>query len=59
MLVTALSPLVGYDTAAKVAHEAYEKGITLKEAALSMGILDEATFDAVVDPQKMIGPEGG
>jgi fumarate hydratase class II len=58
MLVTALSPLVGYDTAAKVAHEAYEKGITLKEAALSMGILDEATFDAVVDPQKMIGPEG-
>ena len=39
-------------------HEAYEKGITLKEAALSMGLIDEATFDAVVDPQKMLGPEG-
>lgn len=55
MLVTALSPLVGYDRAAQVAKLAHEKGSTLREAALELGVVDAATFDAVVRPEKMLG----
>ncbi len=55
MLVTALSPVVGYDQASRIAHEAMEHGLTLKQAALKSGAVDEATFDAVVDPRKMVG----
>jgi fumarate hydratase class II len=55
MLVTALSPAIGYDAAAAIAHEAHEKGLTLKEAALRSGLIDERRFDELVDPRKMIG----
>ncbi|MCG8547614.1 MAG: class II fumarate hydratase, partial [Alphaproteobacteria bacterium] len=57
MLVTALSPHIGYDNAAKIAHEAHAKGITLKEAAVSLGLVTEAQFDAWVDAEKMTGPD--
>jgi fumarate hydratase class II len=56
MLVTALNPVIGYDKASKAARYAYEKDITLKAACLALGFVDEATFDRVVDPTKMLGP---
>jgi fumarate hydratase class II len=56
MLVTALNPHVGYDNAAKIAKLAYQKNITLKQAALELKLLDAETFDRVVRPEKMIGP---
>jgi fumarate hydratase class II len=61
MLVTALAPEIGYDNAAKIAKYAHEKGQTLKEAGLELGLVDEATFDRVVRPETMLGrgAEGG
>src|SRR6201987_2700700 len=56
MLVTALAPVIGYDKASAVAHFAAEHDLTLKEAALQLGHVDEATFDRVVDPAKMVKP---
>ena len=56
MLVTALAPVIGYDKASAIAHFAAEKDLTLKEAALQLGNVDEATFDRVVDPAKMVRP---
>jgi fumarate hydratase class II len=56
MLVTSLNPKIGYDNAAKVAKKAHAEGTTLKAAALALGLLDEAEFDALVRPEKMIGP---
>jgi fumarate hydratase, class II len=56
MLVTALAPVIGYDEAARIAHHAMEHDLTLKEAALRLGLVDEATFDRVVDPAKMVSP---
>jgi fumarate hydratase class II len=53
MLVTALSPIIGYDKASAIAHSALAEGTTLKEAALKSGWIDERTFDEVVDPRKM------
>jgi fumarate hydratase class II len=55
MLVTALSPVIGYDKASAIAHRALDEGTTLKEAALKSGWIDERTFDEVVDPRKMGG----
>ena len=55
MLVTALAPEIGYDNAAKIAKHAHEKGQTLKEAGLALGLVDEATFDRVVRPELMLG----
>jgi fumarate hydratase class II len=55
MLVTALSPVIGYDKASAIAHRALDQGTTLKEAALGSGWIDERTFDEVVDPRKMAG----
>jgi fumarate hydratase, class II len=55
MLVTALAPEIGYDNAAKIAKNAHEKGLTLKESGLQLGLVDEATFDRVVKPEKMLG----
>ncbi|SUJ25703.1 Fumarate hydratase class II [Sphingomonas paucimobilis] len=55
MLVTALAPEIGYDNAAKIAKHAHEKGQTLKEAGLELGLVDEATFDRVVRPELMLG----
>jgi fumarate hydratase class II len=54
MLVTALAPEIGYDNAAKIAKHAHAEGQTLKQAALELGLVDEATFDRVVRPETMI-----
>ncbi|MFZ0705436.1 MAG: class II fumarate hydratase [Candidatus Korobacteraceae bacterium] len=56
MLVTALSPVIGYDKAAHLAHYAMDHDLTLKEAALQLGYVSEEEFDRVVDPSKMLGP---
>ena len=56
MLVTALVPVIGYDKAAAIAHHAMAHDQTLKEAALELGFVDEATFDRIVDPAKMVKP---
>jgi fumarate hydratase class II len=55
MLVTALSPVIGYQNAAHIAEEAIAKGLTLKQAALSSGKVDEALFDKTVRPIDMVG----
>ncbi|MEO0820576.1 MAG: class II fumarate hydratase, partial [Pseudomonadota bacterium] len=57
MLVTALAPEIGYDNAATVAKTAHKNGTTLKEEAVRLGFVDEATFDRVVKPEAMIGPK--
>ncbi len=69
MLVTALSPIIGYDKASEVAHYAEDNDLTLKEAVLKLGYLSGEVFDRVADPVKMAyphaawsekeGPEGG
>jgi fumarate hydratase class II len=56
MLVTALSPVIGYDKASKIAHYAADNDLTLKEAALKLGFVTEAEFNRVVDPKKMVKP---
>src|SRR5215831_8002287 len=56
MLVTALNPHIGYDKAAEIAKKAHREGTTLKAAALALGYVTEAQFDAWVRPEKMIGP---
>jgi fumarate hydratase class II len=56
MLVTALNPHIGYDKAAEIAKKAHHEGTTLKAAALALGYVTEADFDAWVRPEKMIGP---
>jgi fumarate hydratase class II len=56
MLVTALSPVIGYDKASKIAHYAMDNDLTLKAAALKLGLVTEAEFDRVVDPKKMVAP---
>ncbi|MDS9951176.1 MAG: class II fumarate hydratase, partial [Planktomarina sp.] len=57
MLVTALAPEIGYDNATKVAKTAHKNGTTLKQEAIALGLVDEATFDRVVRPELMIGPK--
>lgn len=57
MLVTALNPKIGYDSASKVAKNAHKKGITLKESALELGVLTSEEFDFWVRPENMIGPK--
>jgi len=57
MLVTALAPHIGYDNAAKVAKTAHRNGTTLKEEAVALGFVDSETFDRIVRPEKMVGPE--
>ncbi|MBX3707750.1 MAG: class II fumarate hydratase [Pseudomonadales bacterium] len=57
MLVTALSPVIGYARAAEIAQKAHRDGTTLREATLALGYLDAATFDRLVDPTRMLGPE--
>jgi fumarate hydratase, class II len=56
MLVTALSPVIGYDKASKIAHYAMDNDLTLKSAALKLGFVTEEEFDRVVDPSKMVKP---
>lgn len=55
MLVTALNPHIGYDNAAKIAKDAFNKGITLKEAAVASGLISADEFDKIVIPEKMVG----
>ncbi|MGC6528020.1 MAG: class II fumarate hydratase [Paracoccaceae bacterium] len=57
MLVTALAPEIGYDNATTVAKTAHKNGTTLKEEAITLGFVDEATFDRVVRPENMVGPK--
>ena len=57
MLVTSLSPKVGYDNAAKIAKTAYKNGTTLKEEAIKSGLVTEKEYEKIVDPKKMIRPE--
>ena len=56
MLVTALAPEIGYDRATEVAKAAHRNGTTLREEAVRLGYVDEATFDRVVRPEAMVGP---
>jgi fumarate hydratase class II len=56
MLVTALNPKIGYDNAAKVAKKAHAEGLSLKEAAVALGLLTPEEFDQLVRPEKMLGP---
>ena len=55
MLVTALSPVIGYQNAAHIAEKAIAEGLTLKQAALASGKVDEALFDKIVKPIDMVG----
>jgi fumarate hydratase class II len=56
MLVTTLSPVIGYDKASQIAQYAMENDLTLKAAALKLGFVSEAEFDRIVDPKKMVRP---
>jgi fumarate hydratase class II len=57
MLVTALTPEIGYDKASVIAHKADEEGTTLREAALASGFISAEDFDRIVDPAGMVGPQ--
>ena len=56
MLVTALSPKIGYDKAAQIAHKAHRERLSLREAALKLGYLTEKEFDEAVRPETMTHP---
>jgi fumarate hydratase class II len=56
MLVTALAPKIGYDKAAEIAKAAHKNGTTLREEAVRLGHVTAEEFDAIVRPEKMIGP---
>jgi fumarate hydratase class II len=58
MLVTALSPHIGYDAAARIAKHAHEHGLSLRDAALALGLVTAEQFDAWVRPEDMLGPRG-
>ena len=56
MLVTALSPKIGYDNAAKIAKKAHKNGTTLKEETIKSGLITEKEYKKIVNPQKMTKP---
>ncbi len=56
MLVTALAPRIGYDSAAAIAKAAHANGTTLREEAVASGLVSEQDFDTMVDPRRMLGP---
>ena len=56
MLVTALTPHIGYDKATEIAKTAHKNGTTLKEEAVRLGHVTEAQFDEIVQPGNMVGP---
>jgi fumarate hydratase class II len=56
MLVTALSPVIGYDNASRIAHYANDHDLTLRDAALALGLVKPEEFDRIVDPLKMVRP---
>ena len=55
MLVTALSPAIGYDNAAAIAHRALHQNLTLREAALASGSISAEEYDRLIDPRKLVG----
>ena len=57
MLVTALNPVVGYDKAAEIAKKAYAEDITLREAAVALGLMTAEEFDMHVRPTDMLAPK--
>ena len=57
MLVTALVPHIGYDRAAAIARHAHDQGLDLREAAIDVGGVSAADFDAWVDVRRMLGPD--
>ena len=57
MLVTALSPKIGYDNASKIAKTAHKNGTTLKEETLKTGLINELEYKKIVDPKKMVKPK--
>jgi fumarate hydratase, class II len=57
MLVTALNPHIGYDNAAKIAKKAHKEGLTLRKAALELGLVTSEDFDGWVRPEQMVGPK--
>ena len=57
MLVTALSPVIGYDKASAISHQANDEGTSLREAALALGV-SAADFDRIVSPETMVGNPG-
>ena len=57
MLVTALSPKIGYDNSAKIAKRAHKNGTTLKEETIKSGLLTGKEYYKIVDPKKMIKPQ--
>jgi fumarate hydratase, class II len=59
MLVTALTPHIGYDRAAEIAKKAHREGTSLRDAAMSLGHVDAEQFDQWVRPERMIGPADG
>lgn len=59
MLVTCLNPIIGYDMASKVAKNAHQKGLTLKESAMELKALSEEDFDKYVRPELMLHPKEG
>ena len=56
MLVTALTPKIGYDNAAKIAKKAHKNGTSLKEEAIKSGLISMKEYNKIVDPKKMIKP---
>jgi len=56
MLVTALTPNIGYDKASEIAKKAHKNGTTLREEALKSGCISEEEFDKIIDPEKMVSP---
>ncbi len=56
MLVTALSPVIGYDNASKIAHYALDHDLSLREAALALKLIGAAEFDRLVDPATLVRP---
>jgi fumarate hydratase, class II len=57
MVVTALTPHIGYDKAAEIAKKAHHEGLTLKQAAVELGFITETEYDEWVRPQHMVGPD--
>ena len=57
MLVTALTPKIGYDKAARIAKDAHKKGTTLKEEVITSGLLNEREYDKIMNPILMTKPK--
>ena len=56
MLVTALNPHIGYESAARIAKHAHAEGLTLRESALQLGLVSAEDFDRWVRPENMVHP---